>query len=201
MRKAYWLAVGACVVIAGCGGKAEITSDCNLKESGDVHCTFKNKGNAKGTLCEHFVLVKKPELLAMEQAAKSRYNENWQKILDMIAEQAKNAKVNAAKSAKEDAKTRSVSLDKVMEERRAELAPLAASDNSFVSAEGVCSGIVDARGTREINGKVAFAGKPPHELCAITTEGSWADGCNFNTISVSELDKRIKKVIEATPDK
>lgn len=201
MKKAYWFAVMACVAIAGCGGKAEITSDCSLKEGGDVQCTFKNKGNDKGSLCEHFILAKKPQLLAKEQDAKNRYNENWQRILEMIATQAKTAKINAAKSAKEEVKTKGITLDKYIEEQRAALASLAAGDNSYISSGEVCSGLVDAGGTREVKGMVAFMGKPPHELCAIAKEGSWADGCDFTPITNSELDKSIKKAIEATTDK
>lgn len=191
----------ACVAIAGCGGKAEITSDCSLKEGGDVQCTFKNKGNDKGSVCEHFVLAKKPERLAKEQEAKGKYNENWQRVLDLVAAQAKVSKINAAKSAKEEVKTKGITLDKYIAEQRAGLVSLAAGDNSYISSGEVCSGIIDANGTREIKGMVTFMGKSPYELCAMTDEGGWADGCNLTPITVSDLDKNIKKAIEATPDK
>ena len=199
MKSGYWLAAGLCTAIAGCGGKVEIASSCVLQDSGEIRCTFKNAGSAKGSECAHVVLTKKPELLAKEQAEKSRHNESWQVVLSMVAEQAKGARASLIKSANDEAKNRNASLDTVVEERRTELVPLAATDNTYISTEKICSGLVEAGGTRDAKGIASFTGKPPRALCALSPEGSWADGCSLSTISIAELDKAIKKAIEAAP--
>ena len=59
MKKIYWLVLATTVAIAGCG-KAEISSDCSLNGQGEYKCNFKNKGNAKGSSCEHLVLRANP---------------------------------------------------------------------------------------------------------------------------------------------
>lgn len=65
MKKIYWLVLATTVAIAGCGKtgiseKTQIVSDCSLNGGGEYKCNYKNKGNAKGTLCEHFVLKANP---------------------------------------------------------------------------------------------------------------------------------------------
>ncbi len=199
MKSTYWLAAGLCTAIVGCSGKVEITSSCALQDSGELSCAFKNSGSAKGSECAHIVLAKKPELLVKEQAEKNRHNESWQKILDMVAEQAKGVRVNLIKSVKDESKSRNVNLDTVIEERRTELVSLAATDTAYVSTEKICSGLVEAGGTRDAKGIVTFSGKPPRALCALAPESSWADGCSLSAISIAELDKTIRKAIETAP--
>lgn len=201
MKSRYWLAAGLCVAVAGCGGKVEITPSCALQNNGEIRCTFKNAGSAKGSDCAHVVLTKKPELLAKEQDEKSRRNEYWQKILDMVTQQAKGARANLIKSITDEAKSRNVSLDTVIEERRMELVSLAASDSTYISTEKICSGLVEAGGTRDAKGMATFTGKSPRALCAVSPEGAWSDGCTLSTVSVAELDKNIKKAIETAADK
>ena len=65
MKKIYWLVLATTVAMAGCGkagisGETKIVSDCSLNGRGEYKCTFKNKGTAKGSLCEHIVLDAKP---------------------------------------------------------------------------------------------------------------------------------------------
>lgn len=200
MKSIYWLAAGLCAAITGCGGKVEITPSCALQDSGEIRCTFKNAGSNKGNECYHVVLEKKPELLAKELAEKGRHNENWQKILDMVAEQAKGARAKLIKSVKDEAKNRNASLDTVIEERHTELVSLAATDNTYVSTEKICSGLVEAGGTRDAKGMATFNSKSPRALCTLPSGDTWAGGCTLNTISTTELDKNIRKAIEATPD-
>lgn len=56
----YWLTLLMCAAISGCGeaGKPDIKSECNIKGNGDYHCTYNNKGTAKGSLCEYIILKK-----------------------------------------------------------------------------------------------------------------------------------------------
>lgn len=65
MKTIYWLVLATTVAMAGCdkagiSGEAKIISDCSLNGRGEYKCTFKNKGTAKGSLCEHIVLDAKP---------------------------------------------------------------------------------------------------------------------------------------------
>ena len=201
MKSRYWLVAGLCAAVAGCGGKVEITSSCAIQDSGEIHCTFKNAGSAKGNECVHAVLTKKPELIAKEQAEKGRHNESWQVILSMVAEQAKGARASLIKSVKDEAKSGNASLDAVIEERRTELISLAASDTTYVSTEKICSGLVEAGGTRDAKGMATFTGKSPRALCALSPDGAWSDGCTLSTTFVADLDKSIKKVIKTASDK
>ncbi|MHB0925925.1 MAG: hypothetical protein ACYC1F_05420 [Gallionellaceae bacterium] len=65
MKKIYWLVLATTVAMAGCGKagiseETKIVSDCSLNGRGEYKCTFKNKGTAKGSLCEHIVLRANP---------------------------------------------------------------------------------------------------------------------------------------------
>lgn len=61
MKKVYWLVLAGMVAMTGCGKagvseETKIVSDCSLNGRGEYKCTFKNKGTAKSSLCEHVVL-------------------------------------------------------------------------------------------------------------------------------------------------
>lgn len=65
MKKVHWLVFVGAVAIAGCGKagiseETKIISDCSLSGRGEYKCNFKNKGAAKGSLCEHIVLRANP---------------------------------------------------------------------------------------------------------------------------------------------
>ena len=65
MKKIYWLVLATTVAMVGCGKagiseETKIVSDCSLNGRGEYKCNYKNKGDAKGSLCEHFVLHANP---------------------------------------------------------------------------------------------------------------------------------------------
>lgn len=160
------LIISLCIfTLVGCG-KAEITSSCTLNGGGDVQCTFKNIGKAKGGTCEYMALVPK-------EGADASYF--------LLAEDTRI--IEALKQLKNALSTKSF---KVEDQLPSEVLRFLDTKNKMYGDGEICSGIIDVGDIRQVTAFIQFHNRPPTKICANDT-GGWTNGCGFITVQKVEI--------------
>lgn len=160
--------------------RAKITSKCTLSVGGLAECTFRNTGNAKGSLCEYVILTPKnsdykPHNFRM---ATQKY------VIEKIA--------ILKQELREKIAIRSGNGKDILEKYTYVLN----SENLTISDEPICSGLVEAGDIRQVTDTPFFMGNSLHNSCVNSWAAKsmrWHEDCNFSTVSEAEVILMLEK--------
>jgi len=168
------LCLALTLTVIGCGkpAKPDINSSYDVDNSGQVRVTFKNKGDAPGSVCERVMLTEKAGIGDMREI-----------VLPEWLKQAKRLKDEGQKSGK--------SLEQIVEANRETLIKIFyfVQDGVMLSDREFCSGLVQAGDVREVNGTLTFAGGAQRGVTAIGGVGQRP----FTSVPSTTIDFQLKE--------